>query len=158
MDTNLRIQRIEDELAISQLRAKYCHFMDDLKWSAFLNLFTEDGEFRGLSIAKGQAELKEFFTKKVPTLQEKFWHFCTNGTADVDGDVATGRISMEFFSTTAGRSYIAAGHYDDVMHRTNAGWKFRSRAITFYFYSPLDEGFTGTAPANVASVRHAAGL
>ncbi|UUZ66491.1 nuclear transport factor 2 family protein (plasmid) [Polaromonas sp. P1-6] len=42
---------------------------------------------------------------------------------------------MEFISVTDGVPYVAAGHYDDEMVRVGNDWKFKSRKITFYFYS-----------------------
>lgn len=141
-----RLQRIEDELAIGQLRARYCHLLDDQQWEPFIDLFTDDGIFEGLSKVQGKHDLMHFFSRQVPTVAERFWHFCTNGTIAIDGDVATGRISMEYISVSDGISYVSAGHYDDVCVRENGQWKFQSRKITFYFYSPLAEGFTGDAP------------
>jgi len=143
-----RLQKIEDELAISQLRAKYCHLLDDMQWNEFIDLFTEDGVFEGLSKVEGKPAIMKFFSQDVPTVAERFWHFCTNGTVDIDGDIATGRICMEYISITNGVSYTSAGHYDDVMVRENGLWKFKSRKITFYFYSPVSEGYTGSAPGS----------
>lgn len=150
MDLEARILRVEDELAIGQLRARYCHLLDDMQWPEFVDLFTPDGEFEGLSKVKGHAELMSFFSQDVPKIAERFWHFCTNGVVEIDGTTATGRISMEYISTTGGVSYVSAGHYDDVMVKVDSRWKFKSRRITFYFYSPLSEGFTGSAPGTVA--------
>lgn len=141
-----RIQRIEDELAIGQLRARYCHLLDDMEWEPFVALFTDDGIFEGLNKVQGKEALMAFFSQDVPKVAQRFWHFCTNGTIAIDGDTATGRISMEYISVTDGVSYVSAGHYDDVCVRENGQWKFQSRKISFYFYSPLSEGFTGQQP------------
>lgn len=138
-----RIRRIEDELEIGQLRARYCHLLDDRDWDAFIDLFTPDGSFIGLAEVKGRDDLMEFFSQTVPSLAEGFWHFCTNGTVELDGDRATGRISMEYLSVTKGVSFVSAGHYDDEMVRVDGRWKFKSRRITFYYYAPLSEGFVG---------------
>ena len=145
-----RITRIEDELAIGQLRARYCHLLDDMQWPEFVDLFTPDGEFEGLSKVQGHAELMHFFSQDVPRIAERFWHFCTNGTVDINGHTATGRISMEYISITHGVSYVSAGHYDDVMVKEDGRWRFKSRKITFYFYSSMSEGFTGAAPGSVS--------
>ncbi|MDD2179281.1 nuclear transport factor 2 family protein [Acidovorax sp. D2M1] len=151
MNFEARIVRIEDELAIGQLRARYCHFLDDMDWPAFIALFTPDGVFEGLSKVQGREALMRFFSLEVPKIAERFWHFCTNGTVAIDGDRAVGRISMEYISTTQGQSYVSAGHYDDVMVKVDGEWKFVSRKITFYFYSPLSEGFTGSPPLTVSN-------
>lgn len=143
-----RIRKVEDELAIIQLRARYCHLLDDMQWDDFVDLFTEDGVFEGLSQVSGKPAIMQFFSQDVPKVAERFWHFCTNGTVNIEGDTATGRISMEYISISNGVSYTSAGHYDDVMVRENGVWKFKSRKITFYFYSPVSEGFTGLPPAS----------
>ncbi|KAA2212342.1 nuclear transport factor 2 family protein [Teichococcus oryzae] len=138
-----RIQRIEDELAIGQLRARYCHLLDDRDWPAFVELFTPDGVFQGLEAVRGHAALMEFFSQRVPKLAEDFWHFCTNGTVEIDGDTARGRITLEYLSATNGVSHVSAGHYDDVMVRQGGRWRFQSRVITFYYLAPLSQGWAG---------------
>ncbi len=138
-----RLKLVEDQLEIAQLRAHYCHLLDERRWDEFIALFTPDGVFEGLEAVCGHAALHAFFSERVPKLAEDFWHFCTNGTVEVDGDVATGRISMEYLSVTNGVSFVSAGHYDDVMHRVDGRWRFASRKITFYFLSPLSEGWAG---------------
>jgi hypothetical protein len=138
-----RLKFVEDQLEIAQLRAHYCHLLDERRWDEFIDLFTSDGVFEGLEAVRGRDAIYAFFSERVPKLAEDFWHFCTNGTVDVNGDVATGRISMEYLSVTNGVSYVSAGHYDDVMRRVNGRWRFASRKITFYFLAPLSEGWAG---------------
>lgn len=138
-----RLQALEDRAEIAQLRADYCHVLDHRDWKALAAMFTEDGEFDGLAHAKNRAEIYEFFSTTVQNLAEGFWHFCTNPTIHLDGDSATGRISMQYLSLKNGKSYVSAGHYDDEFRREAGEWKFRKRKITFYYYAPLEEGFTG---------------
>lgn len=142
-----RLERVESLLQIADLRAHYCHLLDEARWDAFAELFTEDGIFEGVDKAQGRAGIHRFFSQDVPRLAERFWHFCSNGTCTLDGDRASGRISMEYLSVTGGVSYVSAGHYDDEFQRVDGQWKFRARRITFYFYSPLHQGFTGMPPA-----------
>lgn len=44
-----RIARLEDLEAIRSLDARYCRHLDDGDWDALMDLFTDDGEFDGLS-------------------------------------------------------------------------------------------------------------
>ncbi|PHK95215.1 DUF4440 domain-containing protein [Pseudoroseomonas rhizosphaerae] len=138
-----RLRRVEDELEIGQLRARYCHLLDGREWEAFVDLFTADRHFSGLREVRGREALLRFFRDEVPLLAEDFWHFCTNGTVEIEGDTARGRISMEYLSTTRGVPHISAGHYDDELQRVDGRWRFRSRRITFYFLAPLREGWAG---------------
>ncbi|CAN7760227.1 nuclear transport factor 2 family protein [Cupriavidus necator] len=145
-DVLLRLQRLTDELEITQLRGRYCDLLDSRQWETFTELFTEDGVFEGIDRAVGRQEIYRFFSQDVPALAEGFWHFCTNGTVAIEGDCATGRISMLYLSVSGGKSYVSAGHYDDVLARTPRGWRFSSRKISFYFYSELKDGFSGKPP------------
>ena len=137
-----RIRRIEDEQAIAQLRARYCHLLDDRHLDEFVALFTEDGLFSGLETVRGHVALREFFGRFAAATSE-YYHFCTNGTVTINGDSATGRITLEYLSAIDGISYVSAGHYDDVMQRVQGRWLFRSRTITFYYLAPLSEGWAG---------------
>lgn len=142
-DFEQRLRRIEDRQAIAELRAYYCHVLDDRNWEQLAQLFTEDGEFQGLAHVTGRAAILRFFRDTVSTIAEGFWHFCTNATVSLDGDRATGRISMQYLSVKKGVSYVSAGHYDDELRREGDIWRFRKRKITFYYFAPLSEGFTG---------------
>lgn len=146
-----RLRAVEDQLAIADLRARYCHLLDERRWPEFIALFTEDGVFEGLSAVRGRAALTTFFSQRVPAMTEEFWHFCSNGTVVLDGDRATGRISMEYLSVMKGVSYVSAGHYDDEMVKQDGVWRFASRRITFYFLAPLHEGWAGRPFHNPAT-------
>jgi hypothetical protein len=149
-----RLRVLEDHIEIATLRGEYCHLLDARDWPAFVALFTEDGYFRGLAEARGQAELLEFFSKRVPAMIEDFWHFCSNGTVYLDGDTATGRISLDYLSVVDGVSHVSAGHYDDVFQRMDRRWRFKSRIITFYFLAPLSEGWAGKSFPELTSGGH----
>ena len=138
-----RLKLVEDQLEIQQVRARYCHFMDDRKWDDFVLLFTEDGLFQGLEAVRGRANLRKFFGETFPAMAEDFYHFCSNGTVTVDGDTAKGRITLQYLSVVNGQSYVSAGHYDDALVRVDGQWKFAARLLTFYFLSPLSEGWRG---------------
>lgn len=139
-----RLRAIEDRLAIGELRARYCHVLDERDWDALAQLFTADGEFQGLAHVVGRSAIHRFFSQTVDRLAEGFWHFCTNPTVDLDGDLATGRTSMQYLSVKNGVSYVSAGHYDDAFRREDGLWRFVRRKITFYYFAPLSEGFVGT--------------
>ena len=142
-DFEARIQAIEDHIAITQLRSRYCHFLDDRDWLSLANLFTDDGEFEGLAYVKGRDNILPFFRDTIAIAFDGFWHFCSNPTVDLHGASATGRISMEYLSVKEGVSFVSAGHYEDRMVKDGSTWRFRSRKITFYFLSPLSDGFIG---------------
>lgn len=149
-DIDTRLRAIEDRADIAQLRAHYCHVLDDRDWAGLADLFTEDGEFDGLAHAKGRSAIYAFFSGTVAGLAEGFWHFCTNPTIHLNCDTATGRISLQYLSVKKGVSYVSAGHYDDWFQRVEGQWKFRKRQITFYYFAPLSDGFVGS-PTYIAT-------
>jgi hypothetical protein len=52
-----RIRRLEDIHEIGQLRARYCHYLDDGRWDELAELFTLHGRFIGQATAVGSGEL-----------------------------------------------------------------------------------------------------
>lgn len=142
-DLESRIAALEDRADIAQLRAHYCHVLDHRDWDELISLFTEDGIFDGLAYVKGRDAIHRFFAQTVAPMAEGFWHFCSNPTIHLEGDRASGRISMEYLSVTNGVSYVSAGHYDDVFEKIDGKWYFASRKIDFYYLAPLSEGFVG---------------
>jgi ketosteroid isomerase-like protein len=142
-DVSRRIQAIEDRHALADLRGHYCHLVDDRDWEALAALFCDDGEFIGFAHAKGRSEILRFFRNTVDGLTDGMWHFCTNPTLTLEGDAASGRLTLQYLSVKDGVSYVSAGHYDDEFRREDGVWKFRRRRITFYYYAPLTAGFVG---------------
>jgi hypothetical protein len=65
-----RLRRLEDIDAVTQLRARYWHLLDERRGEEFVDLFTPDGLFVGLTEAKGREELMIFFGSTVPRLGE----------------------------------------------------------------------------------------
>jgi hypothetical protein len=137
-----RLRRLEDLHELQQLRARYCQYLDDGRWEELVELFTEDGEFAGLSSARGRPELLEFF----PGLQQgsltSWWHFSTSETLDLDGDVATGETWLLQPCVVDGKAQIAAGRYTDRMVRdTDGRWRFELRRVSFFWWADLTEGW-----------------
>lgn len=153
-----RIVRLEDIQEIGQLRASYCQALDDGRWDALADTFTEDGAFVGLSTARGRSEMLEFFPKLNSTTVTSWWHFSSNETVEVDGDFATGTTWLLQPCVVEGESQLAAGRYDDTMIRTSDGWRFSERKVAFFFWSSLESGwdaarFSFPPAAEAADVR-----
>jgi hypothetical protein len=137
-----RVERLEDQLAIQQLRAKYCQYLDDGRWEDLTTLFTEDGAFIGLSTARGKAEMLQFFPQLNATSVTSWWHFSSNETIELEGRTATGETWLLQPCVVEGETQIAAGRYRDSMVKTGAGnWLFSERRVSFFFWGPLSEGW-----------------
>ena len=136
-----RISRLEDIHEIGQLRARYCQALDDGRWEALADTFTDDGAFVGLSTARGRAEMLEFFPQLNSSTVTSWWHFSSNETVELDGDSATGTTWLLQPCVVDGESQIAAGRYEDTMVRTPQGWRFEERRVSFFFWSSLESGW-----------------
>jgi ketosteroid isomerase-like protein len=137
-----RIRRLEDREALRALDAAYCRLLDDADWPALVELFTEDGEFAGLSSVRGRPALQEFFAGLAEGGLTAFWHHVTNLEIAVDGDVAHLRSFLWQPCVLHGVPHVAAGRYTDVAVRAGDGrWRYRSKRVAFDYFAPLTEGW-----------------
>ncbi|MDV3208695.1 MAG: nuclear transport factor 2 family protein [Rhodococcus ruber] len=136
-----RIARLEDLEAIRSLDARYCRHLDDGDWDALMDLFTDDGEFDGLSRPRGKAEVREFFAGLAAGGLTTFWHFITNMEIDLDRDRATVRSFLWQPCVTDGAPAIAAGRYTDEVVKVDGRWRYRVKQVRFHFFGPLEQGW-----------------
>lgn len=104
-----RLRWLEDIEAIRALDAEYCRLLDDGDWPALMRLFTPDGEFVGLNLARGHADLLEFFGSLVNKGLTAFWHHVTNLEIDVDGGTAFARSFLWQPCVLNGEAHLARG-------------------------------------------------
>ena len=124
------------------MRAHYCQYLDTGRWEELAELFTEDGAFVGLSTARGRDELRAFFPGLLEGLLQQWWHFSSNETIDLDGNLASGETWLDQPCIVDGVAHIAAGRYRDQMVRGDDGaWRFAERKVTFFFWVPLSVGW-----------------
>ncbi len=136
-----RLQRLEDIEAIRALDAEYCRELDDGNWAALIELFTPDGEFIGLSHARGHAELLAFFGGLAAGGLTAFWHHVSNLEIELDGDTARVRSFLWQPCVQDGISHVAAGRYNDTLARTHGRWHYRSKRVSFDYFTPLSDGW-----------------
>lgn len=141
-DWEARVRRLEDLHALQQLRAEYCHYLDDGKWDELAELFTPDGAFVGLSTARGRDELRTFFAGLQDGALTAWWHFSSNETLDLSGDLATGQTWLLQPCVVEGQSQLAAGRYTDRMVRCEDDrWRFEQREVRFFWWADLHRGW-----------------
>lgn len=142
-----RLTIIEDKLAIRELRMRYCRYVDSEQWNVAANMFTEDGEFEGIEIAKGRAAIEDWFSRSVPETFTKAWHMCTNDTTYLDGHKATGTTAFSFYVIEKGVAKLGLGFYEDTLEKHDGEWLFRKRKVNFDFFVDWQEGFGGAIPS-----------
>lgn len=141
-DLTARVRRLEDLHEIGQLRARYCQYLDDGRWDELVDLFTPDGSFVGLSSVTGSDALRSFFAGLQQGRLKAWWHFSSNETTDLDGDVATGETWLHQPCVIDEEAHVAAGRYIDRMRRCPDGaWRFEQREVRFFFWSPAAKGW-----------------
>ncbi|APE11352.1 nuclear transport factor 2 family protein [Rhodococcus pyridinivorans] len=136
-----RITRLEDLEAIRKLDAQYCRHLDDGNRDALMELFTDDGEFDGLSHPQGKEEMRTFFAGLADGGLTSFWHFITNLEIDLDGDRATVRSFLWQPCVTDGTPAIAAGRYNDEVVKVDGRWLYKVKRVRFHFFGPLESGW-----------------
>lgn len=124
---------LQDKQEITELTAKYNHAVDHQQPKDWMDTFTEDGELKvnGKSQAKGVTELQAF-SGKIATSDYRGRHWVCNIL--IEGDGNTARLRMYVLSMPIKDNAITLsvmGEYDDVLVKTAAGWRFKTRNITF---------------------------
>lgn len=137
-----RIARLEALEAIRDLDARYCRALDDSDWDTLVSLFTDDGEFIGLSRARGHAELRTFFAGLAGAGLTAFWHHVSNLEITLDGtDLAGARSLLWQPCVQDGVPNIAAGRYTDTLRRVDGIWRYATKQVSFDYFVPLTEGW-----------------
>ena len=127
-----RLQRLEDRESIRNLIMEYGRTLDDRQWSAFANLFAENGGewVGGMGAAKGRAAIQKMMETSIGTgSRGSNYHLFTNETIDVRGDAATALTKWTFVTATADKrpQLLLSGHYVDTLVRERGAWKFQRR-------------------------------
>ena len=139
-----RLARLEDHEAIRALDARYCRALDDGDWDNLVDLFTDDGEFVGLSRATGHTSLRRFFGGLARNGLTAYWHHVTNleitlDATDPDRAQATSLLWQPCVQD--GVAHIAAGRYTDDLERIDGHWRYRSKRVSFDYFMPLADGW-----------------
>jgi hypothetical protein len=144
----------EDRDQIHTLIAQYCHFADEGHHDAWVDLFTDDGEMitSVVGSAKGSSELRAWIEQELGFFSGyQIRHFVTNTLllpTSADSVRARSFVLMTRQPTArppgdpsqpSGAEVLATAVYEDVIERTERGWKFKSRRAEAV--SPLDPAF-----------------
>lgn len=122
-----------DWLAIANLKARYCRFLDTKDWDGYAGLFTEDVvidttasggprmEGRPAALVAIRASLDSATTV----------HQVHSPEIEIAGDAATGIWAMQDRLTwPSGRILDGAGHYHERYARQDGDWKIAETRLT----------------------------
>jgi len=122
----------EANLAIRELKNRYCHRIDAGDYGEWVSLFAEDGRFAraGVDEYEGHDELTEFATEVFDAGFEFSAHTVSNPVIEVDGDEATGEWYLTLrFRTPEGEAGWKQGVYRDELVKEDGEWRFASVTI-----------------------------
>ena len=128
-----RLRRLEDNEAIGRLFLEYRRLLDLRDFAAYAQLFAEDGEWLGnLGRAKGPVEIEQLLIRTLAAWggeSTAHLHLVDNVVIDVDGDEATAQSTWVYITRDFSDNPVLSliGHYEDVLTRTDAGWRFLRR-------------------------------
>jgi len=130
----------EDERAIRNLVARYCHAIAEGDAAAWAATWAEDGEWLVLGASvRGRDAILAHYRKLVARVR---WvvQVAHDGLVDVEGDTAVGRwLILEFLQWSDGRGGQNVGRYRDAYVRGRDGeWRFARRQFHATYLGPAD--------------------
>lgn len=151
-----RLQRIEDRQAIADLAVMYGYVMDEQLADSIPKLFTKDATLRsadGVFAAEGLETIASTYQGRFDVLgaTNHFTHGHVVRFDDRDPDTAIGLLASHAEVVRNGVAMLVALRYRDVYRRTNAGWRFADRLMSYMYY--VDAREYGEALASDKPVR-----
>lgn len=170
-----RLRRVEDRLDITDLVQLYGYVMDERDLDGLPRLFTSDAELHsedGVFKAIGLDAIRETYAGRYAALGPTY-HYAHGVIVrfdDSDPDVAYGLVNGNAEVVREGTTMVVALRYKDTYRRTDEGWRFQVRTMSYMYYMPLaefDEGLKSVdrtraygdrRPADWPSVLHGGDL
>jgi hypothetical protein len=129
----VRIQQVEDHIAIERVLMEYGRALDRRDFDTYSQLFATNGEWSGsLGTFRGPAAIKaamekSFKDSRAAPIPTNF-HVLTNAIIDVKGDRATAWSKWTFMNMVDNKPVVVlAGQYEDTLVREGGEWKFLRR-------------------------------
>jgi hypothetical protein len=122
-------QRIEDQLAIRELVARYNYAIDEGRPEEWVNTFVPDGTFESSALGKhtGPEALLAFAKGYIAAVEGR--HCTSDFVVEIDGDDARSRCYLIAVNNAAAPIISATAVYEDVLRRTPDGWRFVHRKV-----------------------------
>ncbi|AWB33162.1 nuclear transport factor 2 family protein [Orrella marina] len=126
--------RQEDELAIHQLKARYCRYVDTKQWAQLRTLFTDDARFEGFGSAPDGSSADQFVAGVSKRLETAISvHHCHMPELAFNGEgQAKGIWAMQDFlqwpspivlrEAPDAVGFTGYGHYEEAYRRENDQW------------------------------------
>ena len=124
------LRRVEDQLAIRELVARYNYAIDEGRPEEWVGTFVPDGTFESTALGThtGADALLAFAKGYIAAVEGR--HCTSDFVIDVDGDDARSRCYLIAVSNAAAPMISVTAVYEDVLRRTSDGWRFVHRKVT----------------------------
>src|SRR6266702_8122110 len=124
-DLARRVDRVESQLAIQQLAARYALAVDSRDLDSWVNLFVADVDCG--SYGKGREALKKFIDPAVRTFYRSQHQICGHVIELLDSDHAKGTVYCRAEHEAGDRWVVMAICYFDTYERRDGRWYFKRR-------------------------------
>jgi SnoaL-like domain len=112
---------LQDRIAICELKARYCRFLDTKRWADWMELFTEDFL---LDTQEAGGPRQTIETARTA-------HQVHSPEIVIDGDAATGIWAMQDRVVfDGGVSITGYGHYTETYVKIDGEWRIASSKLT----------------------------
>ena len=140
---------VEDKLDLQELIARYSLARDDQDMHSLLDCFVDDAVFvrRGRDVV-GREALHEFYLQSMQRYDLTTHTNHAQVLEAVNDDAVDGVVTGHAELVLTGRLLVASYRYRDTYRRTEAGWKFASRQLNFFYVMPVEELSRGFADVN----------
>jgi uncharacterized protein (TIGR02246 family) len=133
-----RLQRVEDQLAISRILVDYAARQDARDYAGYAALFARNGEWvNGKNVYKGREAIQKMLVGLYGAPPQGYvnsdsYHINTNFQIDVEGDRATARSRhlLILRGPKGEPTPSLAGRYEDELIREGGQWKILRRVDT----------------------------
>ncbi|MFC3214365.1 nuclear transport factor 2 family protein [Novosphingobium panipatense] len=121
-----------DWLAICNLRAAYCLFLDTKDWERWRDLFTDDCILDTTASGGTLEQGRDRFVDQIRTslAGARTAHQVHSPQIEIDGDRAVGVWAMQDRVIKDDFALTGYGHYHEVCIRTPDGWKIAEQTLT----------------------------
>lgn len=136
-DLEKRLERVEAQLAIQQLAARYAVAVDARDLEAWVNLFIPDVDCG--SHGKGREALQRFIDPAVRTFYRSIHQICGHVIELIDSDHAKGTVYCRAEHEAGGQWVVMAICYFDTYERRDGDWYFVRRAEKHWYSSDVLE-------------------
>jgi ketosteroid isomerase-like protein len=136
---------VQDFIAISQVKARYCRLLDTKDWAAYTELFTEDLE---LDVPGGSPPIRgrEAAIRSIRAAVEhaRTAHHVHSPEMQIEGDVADVIWAMQDrviwgpdrASTIREAGHTGFGHYHERYTRKDGNWRIAALRLRYLIYEP----------------------